>query len=305
MDIFKIDHELKHMYAVNEVEVGYRYWFYKLLNICLDIFDYENLPTSLPERELELNLVLTGHALVVPDNKGGLFTPISSIYGFDKYYQPTNAVFANPIVIDGKKYTIGQDCEIIYNNSLLDSIWYMKADSSLYTFIVRYSRLLADIESTIDIYTVNSRLDSYPVSDDQNVVQSIKAFFKKLSIGQRAVITDSSIIEKFRNVDINRTGIKDGINDLLIARDKILEMFYRDLGIQMYQPKKAQVNSDEVMSNDQVLLISTDDMLKTRQAGLDRVNDMFGTDIRVKLNSKFDVKEMRENERQDTSILSE
>lgn len=304
-NIFQIDKELKSMYDVSDVMTGFRYWFYKLLNICLDIFDYDGLPSSLPEREIELNLILTGHALIIPDKKGGLFTPISSIFNFDRYYQPTNAVFANPVIIDGKTYRIGEDCEIIYNNSLLDSIWYMKADSSLYTFIARYSRMLADIESTIDIYMVNNRTDSYPVSDDQNVVQSIKAFFKKLSIGQRAVITDSSIISKFRNIDINRGSVKDGINDLLIARDKILEMFYRDLGVKMYQPKKAQVSTDEVASNDQLLLISTDDMLKTRIEGIERVNNMFGTDIRVTLNDKFNVKENGSDERQNNTLLSE
>ncbi len=304
-NIFQIDKELKSMYDVSDVMTGFRYWFYKLLNICLDIFDYDGLPSSLPEREIELNLILTGHALIIPDKKGGMFTPISSIFGFDEYYQPINAVFANPVIIDGKTYRIGVDCEIIYNNSLLDSIWYMKADSSLYTFIARYSRMLADIESTIDIYMVNNRTDSYPVSDDQNVVQSIKAFFKKLAIGQRAVITDSSIISKFRNVDINRGSVKDGVNDLLIARDKILEMFYRDLGVKMYQPKKAQVSTDEVASNDQLLLISTDDMLKTRIEGIERVNNMFGTDIRVTLNDKFNVKENGSDERQNDTILSE
>ena len=304
-NIFQIDKELKSMYDVSDVMTGFRYWFYKLLNICLDIFDYDGLPSSLPEREIELNLILTGHALIIPDKKGGMFTPISSIFGFDEYYQPINAVFANPVIIDGKTYRIGVDCEIIYNNSLLDSIWYMKADSSLYTFIARYARMLADIESTIDIYMVNNRTDSYPVSDDQNVVQSIKAFFKKLSIGQRAVITDSSIISKFRNVDINRGSVKDGINDLLIARDKILEMFYRDLGVKMYQPKKAQVSTDEVASNDQLLLISTDDMLKTRIEGIERVNNMFGTDIRITLNDKFNVKENGSDERQNNTILSE
>ena len=304
-NIFQIDKELKSMYDVSDVMTGFRYWFYKLLNICLDIFDYDGLPSSLPEREIELNLILTGHALIIPDKKGGMFTPISSIFGFDEYYQPINAVFANPVIIDGKTYRIGVDCEIIYNNSLLDSIWYMKADSSLYTFIARYARMLADIESTIDIYMVNNRTDSYPVSDDQNVVQSIKAFFKKLSIGQRAVITDSSIISKFRNVDINRGSVKDGINDLLIARDKILEMFYRDLGVKMYQPKKAQVSTDEVASNDQLLLISTDDMLKTRIEGIERVNNMFGTDIRITLNDKFNVKENGSDERQNNTLLSE
>lgn len=293
-NIFLIEKELSHMYDVNDVSVGYRYWFFKLLNVCLDIFKYENLPSSIPQREIELNLLLTGHCVVLADKKGGLFCPLSSIYNYDRYYQPTTAIFANPIVLDYRKYTDNEDCIIIYNNSLKDSIWYYKSDSSLYTFICRYARMLADVESTLNIYSVNSRVTSYPVTDDSSVTQSLKAFFKKLTHGERAIISDSSIVEKFRNIDIGRNNIKDGVNDWLIARDKILEMFYRDLGVKMYNSKKAQVNTEEVESNNQLLLISTDDMLNNRIEGFEKVNDMFGTDIKVSINPKFDVNEVKE-----------
>ena len=83
-----------------------------------------------------------------------------------------------------------------------------------------------------------------------------KAFFKKLAFGERAVVTDSNIIENFRNVDVNRTNIIDGVNDWIIARDKILEQFFRDIGIKMYNPKKAQVSEDEIEANSQGLDIS-------------------------------------------------
>ena len=199
-------------------------------------------------------------------------------------------------MISTKKWMIGKDCEVIYNNSLQDSIWYIKSDSGLYTFIARYARQLADIEASINIYTVNTRATSMPVSDDKSVKESIELFFKKLAMGERAIITDNNIIEKFRSVDINPHPIKDGINDLLIARDKLLEQFYRDIGIRMYQPKKAQVTESELESNDQLLLINTDDMLNARKEGLERVNNMFGIEASVKLNEKFDVKEVMRND---------
>lgn len=62
----------------------------------------------------------------------------------------------------------------------------------------------------------------------------------------------------------------------------------------MYNPKKAQVNEEELQVNDQLLLISLDDMLKARVEGLEKVNKMFGTDIKVRLNSRFDVENYRE-----------
>ena len=289
MNIVEMNRYIKQMHDVSNVKEGYNYWYFKLMNLVMDMFDYENMPSGISRREIELNLLMTGHAAIVSKKDGTLFTPLTCLYSYDEYYQPVKVVWANPVVHSTHAYTIGKDCEVIYNNSLKDSLYWIKSDSGLNSFVCRYARQLADIEATVNIYAVNSRLVSIPVTNDDSVKQSIVAFFKNLTMGKRAIVSDSSIVEKFRNVDINRANQKDGINDWLIARDKILEQFYRDLGIRMNQPKKAQVNTEEIQSNDQLLLISSDDMLRERQEGLDRVNAMFGTDIRVKLNPLYDI----------------
>lgn len=295
MDIQRLFRKVNSMYDVADVKNGYNYWFFKILNLLLQIFEWENLPEYLPQREIELNLLLTGHCGFVPVNDGTVFCPLSSIYGYDRFYQPTNLIFANPVIKSNTTYKIGRDCEIIYNSSLKDSLWYIKSDDGLYTFIARYARQLADIEATLNIYMVNARLTAVPVTDDNNVAQSIKAFFKSLVAGKREIITDSSMIENFRNVDILNAKTTDRAQDWLIARDKIFEQMLRDIGIRLYNPKKAQVTESELESNDQLLLISTDDMLKSRQEGIEKVNDMFGLDISVKLNDKFDISKVVNN----------
>lgn len=291
MNITKMNHYLQTMHDVSNVREGARYWYFKLLNLVMDMFEYDGLPEGMERREIELNLLVTGHCLVVAKRDGTLWTPLTQLYGFDEYYQPTNAVWANPVNrMRSYKYTIGEDCEVVYNSSLKDSIWYVKSDSGLNSFISRYARQLADLEATANIYAVNARLVSIPVTNDNSVKESLSLFFKNLVLGKRSIVSDSTIVEKFRNVDINRSNVKDGMNDWLIARDKVLEQFYRDLGVRMNQQKKAQVNAEEVESNDQLLLIASDDMLRERQEGFDRVNTMFGTSISVRLNPLFDVK---------------
>lgn len=304
MQVYDISRRIEQMFDTADVSKGYRYWFNKLLNVCLKMFTYENLPSSIPQREIELNLLLTGHSVIIAKNNGELFAPLTSIAGVNEYYQPTWAVFANPVVRGKNKYYINEDCVCIYNNSLQDSIWYMNSDGSMTSYIGRYARQLADIESSINIYCVNTRITSIPVTDDNTVLESIKLFFKKLALGKRAIVTDSAIVEKFRNIDISNHG-PDGINDLLVARDKILEQFMRELGVRMYNPKKAQIIESEVESNDQMLLIASEDMLECRQRGIEQVNDMFGTSITVKLNPKFDIKEVESNEQTLNTGLSE
>jgi hypothetical protein len=305
-DIRFLDKKIRHLYDVADVIEGFDYWFWKITNLLLQMFDYTGLPEELPQREIELNLLITGHCIILRDENGELFAPISSIYGQDKYYQPTHAIFANPVVDSEKEYTINEDCSIIYNSSLKDSMWYIRTDNGMLTFIKRYARKLADVESTINIYTVNQRLTAVPVTEDQNVAQSIKAFFKKLIQGKREIITDNNLIESFRNVDIiSKTTLKDGINDWLIARDKILEQMYRELGVRMYQPKKAQVTESELESNDQMLLIALDDMLKSRKEGLEKVNQMFNTNINISINKNFDIIEVQSNTQNQGGITNE
>lgn len=302
MNIIKMQKDFDSLYDVADVKTGYQYWYFKLINILLDMFTWKNLPEGLSSREIELNLIMTGHAVILPKKDGTLFTPLTSLYGYDEYYQPTHAVFANPVVVQAHQYKIGEECSVIYNNKLKDSLYYIKSDGGLNTFVKRYARLLADIESTIDIYSVNARLTSFPVANDGNVMESLKLFFKKLALGKRAIISDNSIIEEFRNVDINRSNIKDGLNDLLIARDKVLEQFFREIGVKMYNSKKAQVTDDEVDANTQLLLISKDDMQDARDEGADMTNDLFGTDMIPELNPKFDIREV---ENDDTAQLTE
>lgn len=301
-DDVKISRYIKNMYDVSNVPTSYRFWYFKILNILLDIFKYKNVPPGLNEREIELNLLLTGHAVILAKPDGTLFNPITCITGIDEYYQPTKAVYANPIVNDTKVYNIHEDCEIIYNSKLHDYVFYIKADSSMQSFIGKYARLLADIESTIDIYTINSRLTSIPATDDQNVAQSLKAFFKKLTIGERAIVTDSNIIQQFRTVDYTKQSV-DRINDWLVARDKVLEMMFRDLGVKMYNPKKAQVNENELESNNQLLLLQLDDMLDTRYEGCENVNKMYGTNMEPYINPRFNIEEYENTSEEPEEVL--
>lgn len=278
---------LESMYNVNDVETGYNYWFNKLLLRCMSIFNWGNLPESLPEREIELNILLTGHCVIFK-HQDEIVTQCTQLFNNQDsiYYYPNKAIYSNP-KIKSDTLKIGVNAEIIYNTPLQDNIFYLPSDGGMLTFISRYARMLADIESTLNIYTVNERLVSFPTASNDNTKNSLVRFFEKLAIGRREIISDNSIVEQFRNVDVVRTNIKDGVNDWIIARDKILEQFYRDIGVKMYNPKKAQVTEDEIESNSQVLLISLKDLLKERQQGVERVNKMFGTNITVEISEEF------------------
>jgi len=292
----KIREAAKALYEVASVPAGFDFWYYKLLNYCLGIYKYSGLPESLPGRELLMNLIITGHAVIFQD-KGQLVTTRTTIYDFDKYYRPTKATFGN-VKIFSRTLTFGVDSEVVYLTRIQGNVLHDQCvDSGLNTFIKRYARMLADIESSINIYTVNTRATSYPVGASDQVRQSLENFYNKIAMGEKAVITDDLIIEAFRNVDINGQRSSEGLNDLIIARDKILATFFREIGIKFAQEqKKAQLTEEEVTADEQLLLLNVNDMLEVQREGLQRVNDHFRTNIEVVLNPIYNRKEYERKE---------
>lgn len=281
-----LENKIKSLYDVASVEVGFNYWFSKLLNILLSVFEYENLPETLPQRDIELQLMLSGHCVIFVNNSE-LVTTYTSLFDLDKYYQPTKAVYAQPIIGSDNLTIDSYDNVIIYNSSLKDNIMGCYIDNSLLTFIQRYARMLADCESTFNIYCVNNRITNYPIAKDDKVKMSLSKFFNAFKLGRHEIITDDKIIESFNAETFrNETSIKP--IEWLESRDKILEQFYRDIGIKFRNPKMSQMNVEEVESDEQVLLISLDDMLKSRQSGIDKLNKKFGLNVSVKISDKFD-----------------
>lgn len=291
MSLFKKNKKkLDYMYSVSDVVSGYDFWFYKLLNYVLGIYRYTGLPQSLPGREILVNLVMTGHAVIFQKGNS-LVTTKTVLFDFDEYYRPTKATYGN-VRIPSRTLELGKDAEVVYLNHIEGNILTNQAvDSGLKTFILRYARQLADIESTANIYAVNMRMSSYPVASDDIVKEQVEDFYKKIQLGERAVITDNMIIECFRNVEIASRNTPDSLNDILIARDKVLANFFQDIGVKFRQEqKKAQLTEDEVEADEQILVIDVKQMQEVQQEGLDRVNDLFGTDIRVEINPLYDRK---------------
>lgn len=296
-----IKRQLKKMYDVADVPTSYKYWFYKLLGLTLTMFDYEGLPESLPAREIELQLQLTNHCVTFM-KKGKIWTTETSLFEPDEYYLPRRFTYAQPVLGSGTKNLSDADVCIIYNNVLKDTIHGIDVDASLLTFISHYARQLADLSSTINIYTVNSRLTDYPIGKTDSVRQSIKNFFNQLAVGRREIIADDDIIlNGFATAAAGTKRTADTLKDYIQCKDIILEQFFRDIGVKFRHPKAAQMSEEEVESDEQVLLISLDDMLKSRQEGIKRFNETYGLDVSVKINPKFDrpatIQEVTGNER--------
>ena len=293
-DMFRIDT----IYDVADVPTSYKYWFTKLLQFCLSIFEWDNIPMNarFTGRDIEIQLLLTGHAVIFMQNKR-IYTVRTSVFEYDVNYQPIRYTYGNPVIgTEANEIINSLTSDIIYNSPLMDTVEGVELDGSLLSFIQHYARMLADIDSTAMIYARNMRISDYPIAKNDQMKKSLEYFFKQRKMGKDAVIwQNNEILDAFGSVPKQRV-TPDTLKDILECEDRVLEKFYRDLGIKFRQPKQAQLNTEEVEADEQILLISCDDMLQYRKEGIKRINDKLGTNITVRLNPLYDRKAIRSKE---------
>lgn len=286
----ELKRKLDRMYDTSNVEVNYKYWFSRLLNLTLTMFEWDGIPedATFTGRELELQLQLAGYARIfMKDSK--YYCVHTSLYDFDVNYTPTRYVYANPVIGSQNGDISSPLGDIIYNNSLQSKIVDYPIDGSMLSFLNHYARQLADITSTINIHTVNGRDTDFPVAKNDAMKKSLMNFFNKRKMGATEVIyQNDEILDAFANMPKSSRAVGDTLKDLIDAEDRMLEKFYRAVGIKFRQAKAAQINVEETESDEQLLLVFPDDMLKCREKGIDVINEKLGTNITVKLNPKFD-----------------
>lgn len=278
------------LYSVSSVPAGFRYWFLKLLNCMLSMLEYDNVPEGMTSRDLELCFLLQGYASPFETEEGIVSVP-TSIYGYNANGTPTKAVYGNPLIPSKRLYFEGdkKNSVLMYNIQLHNNLFFTEVDGSFRPMLCRYARRLADIESTENIYTVKLRMGSAPVAGDDAVNASIKRWIRKIIIGNLDdTIADDAVLNSFRSVDVGLgAGNKETLMSIQAARDKILEQFFRELGVKTSNAKKAQITEEESSADEQLLLMSPSIILQERQKGLEDFNDFFKTDMSVRLNPLF------------------
>ena len=265
------------MYNANSVRTNFWNWFYFLENIALNVFAYENLPGNIPPQEIERRLIEWGYVGVYNDSRAGLVAVTGSLYGFDIYGFPTDFTMTNP-VLGTKQLKLGLNAAVIYS----DSNSFRQRSTALQTRS-KYARLLAESTSTIAIAARNNRAPVWAVAQDEQTRPSVKAYFDKLSEGEPDIVcTNNAIFDTFKGIPATAPNSSD-INDNWQSLENALKGFYRDYGIRYLERKNERLITDEINAQDEVLFTNILDMFRNREQGVKRINELFGTNIKVSI----------------------
>lgn len=250
------------------------------------MFKYLNLPKTIPKEQLELLLQRNGYAVITKVN-GELYAFYGGLGGEpNEYYLPTIATVANPALKFTKSMVIDKECVVIKNDAMF---------MGLMPLIESTSYLLAQADISFKYALINGRMKAIVTAPNDEVKASLDEMFRQIEKGSSLkVVVDDDLMNELK---VSPYGSNDNGIDIIELKQYIIGSFYQKLGIQSnFNMKREALNSAESALNDDILYPLIDEMLEERQKGVEKINELYGTNISVELSSVW--KQLRDQEQQ-------
>lgn len=268
-------------YDFTKKDLSVRMYCNYMFNRTRHIFKYENLPDTINERMLELYLQTNGNVCIAKVNDN-LYAFTGGMGGEpDPYYMPTIYTIANPALKYSASLKIDEECVVIPNDST-------------YTGLLNMFRYYATLDVETDIsfkrMLVNMRKTNVISANNDRTAQSAREYLDKIENGADGIISDVGLTDALKVQPGNETN--KIITDLIEFKQYNKASWLNFVGINSnYNMKRESLNSNETQLNEDMLYPLIDDMLEQRARGIDKVNAMFGTNIKVSLDSTWEDKD--------------
>ena len=255
-------------------------YVFNYLNKTNSMFKYHNLPNTIPADMLESFLQRNGYVCIAK-HENALYAFVGGLGGeLDAYYRPTICTVANPALNLIKDFVIDKDCAIMKNDTNLQG---------LLPIILRYSSMLVENDISMVLATYNTRIQKIVSASDDGTIASAKEYLSQIVSGKQGIIADNAFL---KSLDVKDSSTDNKIIEELIKQNQYLKSsMLNEIGLQANTNlKKERLVSAEIESNSESLYPIVDDMLKCRKSALEKVNEMFGTNIEVEFNSSWDLR---------------
>ena len=251
-----------------------------MLNRTQSMFRWNGLPDTIPERSLELFLQTNGNVCFYEHNDA-LYVFTGGMGGEpDVYYMPTVYTIANPALKLSKTLKIGSECVVMPNDSL-----YL----GLIPMFTRYASGMTENELSMKIAIINSRIVDLISAPDDRTRSSAEKFLADIANGKHGVIAENAFLDGIRAQPYGTTANSNTLTNLIEMEQYFKASWFNELGLNAnYNMKRESLNSSESQMNNDALLPLVDDMLKCRESAIEKVNEMFGTEISVSLASSWE-----------------
>ena len=246
-----------------------------MLNRTNMMFEYENLPETIEKRYLEQYLQVEGVCCIAEHN-GELFAYFGGFGGEpNEYYTPTRFIISNPYQNKFTDVKDGVDGVVIFNDS---------QRMGLIPLLEKYCYLQAENEISIRLAEVNTRIQSLILAGTDAKKEAAEKYLNDIFQGKIGSIIDKGLEDGIKTQQYMNAGNTNNITQLIELEQFIKGSMWNELGIQAnFNMKRESLNDGEIQANVQSLKPLVQNMLEERQKGFDKVNKIFGTNIKVKL----------------------
>lgn len=281
-DVYKFDDKSK---CIN-THISY------MLNRTISMFEYDGLPDTIDKRILEIYLQTNG-SVCFYEYKGNLYVFTGGFGGEPNvYYMPTIYTVANPALNFSKNLVIDEECVVIPNDFLY---------IGMLPLFSRYATSLTENELSMNIASINTRVLSLISASDDNTAKSAQKYLNDIASGKLGVVAENAFLNGLKTQPYGSSGNSSMLTSLIEHEQYLKASWYNDIGLNAnYNMKRESINSSEGQLNDDMLMPLVDTMLYCRERGIEKVNSMFGTDIKVRKNSSWEDNQIELNNAQES-----
>ena len=247
------------------------------LNKTLAMFQYTNLPDTLPDLELEKILQVQGQAFIT-EYKGNivalkidLILDDVDVYGNAKSgnaYYPDVREFKEVSLTDG----------VLIKNDYLGL--------GLLDIFKKYAYLINESALSLNMANFWKRTEKVFTANDDATAESVKNYLTKTERGEIGLVTSNLLYESIKVNTPQANGTSLG--ELIEYHNYLKSQLYAEIGLYTNENrKKERLITSEVETGLSAIYPLVDNMLDNRVQGFEKVNEMFGLDIKVEFMSSW------------------
>lgn len=286
------------LYQITNKEQSLYDFTLSILNRTLGMFEYSNLPETLPQVEIEKRLQTKGHATIY-QFKNNLYVTTGNLNGqeLSPYNQPTYVNINVPAFNLSQRLEIGEQCVVIYNDDM---------KTGLLDTISKHGTLMLENEITMLLSTYNARIQTLISAGTDQTINDAEKYLNQIIDGNLGIIGENAFFSDLKTHNAQSTAKQD-ITQLIQLQQFYKSDLYNELGLSsLNNMKKERMNIDEVNANNDNIYPYVDGMLRNRMEGMKMVNKLFNGNIEVDFSSTWkDKADNRNTPKEETNKVDE
>lgn len=254
----------------------YRQYLNRLTELAISMFEWKNLPDTVDARYLELHLFETGCMVYFKDEVIGDLC-------LDCIVNGRLDVYGNPLLRRAYSGYNNYQKLLKYNNSVI--IWNNYLHSNSILDVEMFARRLYNIDRIIDI-NANAQKTPVLVLGNEKQRLTLLNLYKEYDGNAPFIFGDKNLdINALKALSTNAPYVCDKLYQLKtqIWNEALTYLGISNINIQ----KKERLITDEVTRNQGGTIASRYSRLETRRQAVEKINDMFGTNIEVNYREDF------------------